>query len=216
MSLRIIDTLYPLENAWDWLLNETATVEWIESCKDGDVYKLSPISDRASVSATAAAVLAYNALDPFASVPGAGSIQLWLVSRQLLEYDELDYVGGFEEANGTGDPNLLSTYFALSAMEILNTLSTVNASAAEAFILNCQSEDGSFGLSPGLSAGKLVYSGYACESLNMLDPGGVHDILSSSTDPHSSGDPGIEWRWMIVLGIIVVALVLAVLSVRQD
>jgi hypothetical protein len=45
---------------------------------------------------------------------------------------------------------------------------------------------------------------------------GAHEILSSSTDPYSSGDPGIEWRWAIVGGIIVVALVLAVLSVRQD
>jgi prenyltransferase beta subunit len=215
-SIRIIDTLYPLENAWDWFLNETATVEWIESCKDGDAYKLSPISDRASVSATAAAVMAYTALDPVSSVPGAGSIQSWLVTRQVLEYDESDSVGGFEEANGTADPNLLSTYFALSAMEILNTLSTINATAAETFILNCQSEDASFGIIPGLSTGKLIYSGYACEMLNMPGFSGAHDILSSSIDPYSSGDPGIEWRWAIVFGIIVVALVLAVLSVRQD
>ena len=214
MSIRIIDTMYPLENAWDWFANETATVEWIESCKDGVGYKLSPISTRPSVSATAAAVLVYNALDPVAAVPDAGNIQSWLTSRQVLEFEEVDLIGGFEETDGSADPNIVSTYFAFSALEILNSLSTVNATAAETFTLNCQSEDGSFGFVPGLATGELVYSGHACEILSML--GDSHDILSSSIDPHSSTDPGFEWRMAIVIGIIVFALVLAVLSVRHD
>ncbi|MGD9395074.1 MAG: terpene cyclase/mutase family protein [Candidatus Thorarchaeota archaeon] len=216
MSIRIIDTMYSLENAWDWLRNETATIEYIESCKDGDGYKLSPISNRAGVSATAAAVLAYNALDPQASIPEAGSIQSWLASRQIMDYEEEELIGGFEEAVSTTDPNLRSTYFALSALNILNTLSTINATAAENFILNCQSEDGSFGIIPELSTGTLVQSGYACEILNMPGFSGAYDSLSSSTDPYSSSDPGFEWRMVLVIGIIVVALVLAVLSVRHD
>jgi prenyltransferase beta subunit len=216
MSMKIIDTMYPDENAWEWFWNETATIEWIESCKDGDVYMLSPFSDRASVSATAAAVLAYNALNPMSSIPSAGIIQAWLASRQVTEYEETDFIGGFEEGLETADPNLVSTYFALSALEILNALSTVNATAAETFILNCQSADGSFGIVPGLDAGKLIYSGYACEMLNMVVPSGAYDILSSTVDPYSTGESGFEWRLVLVVGIIVVALVLAVISVRRD
>ena len=216
MSIRIIDTMYPLENAWDWLQNETATIEYIENCKDGDGYKLSPISSRVGVSATAAAILAFNALDPQAAVPDAGSIQTWLASRQIVDYEEEIMNGGFEEAVDTIDPNLRSTYFALSALNVTNALSTINATAAENFILNCQSEDGSFGIIPGLSTGTLVQSGYACEILNMPGFSGAYDSLSSSTDPYSTSDPGFEWRMILVIGIVVVALILAVLSIRHD
>jgi hypothetical protein len=45
---------------------------------------------------------------------------------------------------------------------------------------------------------------------------GAFDSLSSSTDPYSTSDPGFEWRMVLVIGIIVVALILAVLSVRHD
>jgi hypothetical protein len=150
------------------------------------------------------------------SIPSAGIIQAWLASRQVTEYEETDFIGGFEEGLETADPNLVSTYFALSALEILNALSTVNATAAETFILNCQSADGSFGIVPGLDAGKLIYSGYACEMLNMVVPSGAYDILSSTVDPYSTGESGFEWRLVLVVGIIVVALVLAVISVRRD
>ncbi len=216
MSIRLIDTMYPLENAWDWFVNETATVEWIESCREGDVYKLSPTASSAGATPTAAAVLAYYALNPIDAVPNAANIQSWLTSRQVLEYEDPLYIGGFEEANGSLDSNIVSTYFALSALEILNALSTINVTAAESFILNCQSEDGSFGFMPGLSSGKLIYSGYACELLNKPGFSGAYEVLSSSVDPHSSSNPGIEWRLALVVGIILVALVLAVISVKQD
>jgi hypothetical protein len=72
-------------------------------------------------------------------------------------------------------------------------------------------------LVPGLSSGKLIYSGYACEMLNMAGfEGGTLSILSSSEDPNTPGGTGFEWRSIVIVGIIVVALVLAVLSVRQD
>jgi prenyltransferase beta subunit len=216
MSIRLIDTLYPLENAWDWLQNETATVEWIESCKSGVAYMLNPNSDTASVTATAAAVLAYRALDSGAAIPGAANIQTWLRSRQILDHEVPEFIGGFEEGNGTEEPNLLSTYYSLKALEALATLHTLNTTSAESFILNCQSTDGSFAIVPGFSTGKLIYSGYACEMLSMSEFDGALSILSSSEDPNSPGDTGFEWRTLVIVGIVVVALVLAILAVRAD
>jgi prenyltransferase beta subunit len=216
MSIRLIDTLYPLENAWNWLQNETATVEWIESCKNGVAYMLSPDSDRVGVTATAAAVLAYKALDPAATVPDTANLLSWLDSRQIMDYEVPEFIGGFEEANGSVEPNLLSTYFGLRAMDTLATLSTVNITAAESFILNCQSMDGSFAIAPGFSTGKLIYSGYACEILSLAEFGGALNILSSSVDPNSLGGTGFEWRTLVIIGIIAITLVLAILAVRRD
>ena len=72
-SYRIIEEMYPLENVWNTYVNETGVLAWIESCRDGDAYKLSPISSRTSVTATAAAVLAYESIDPVSTVPGASA-----------------------------------------------------------------------------------------------------------------------------------------------
>ena len=216
MSIRIIDTMYPAENAWDWLQNESATIDWIESCKDGSAYMLNPDSDRVGVTATAAAVLAYEALNPVAAVPDAANIQLWLLSRQILDYELPEYNGGFEEGDDTESPNLLSTYFAFKALETLATTLTVNITAAESFILNCQTPEGSFALAPGFSTGSLIYSGYACEILSMSGFDGAHSILSSSVDPHSPDGTGFDWRLAVIVGIVIVALVLAVLAVRSD
>lgn len=215
-SLRIIDQLYPLENAWDTYVNESATIEWIESCRDGDAYMLSPISDRASVTATTAAVLAYYAINPVTLVPGASSVQTWLLNRQVLEYQEPEFVGGFEEGNATKDPNLVSTYFALSALDTLNAIPSVNATAAESFILNTQSTEGSWGLVPGVSKGSLLYSAYACQALNMLPFEGAFSTLSSSVDPNSQGSSSFDWRIAVVLGIIVVAMVISAYALRMD
>ena len=215
-SFRILDIVYPTENVWFTYVNETATIEWIESCKDGDAYMLSPVSDRTSATATAAAVLAYNAINPLSLVPGASSIQTWLLNRQILDYQEPEFVGGFEEGNATDDPNLVSTYFAISALDTLNAVSSINATAAESFILNCQSEDGSWSFFPGLSTGSLVYSGYACQMLNMITPGSALRILSSSVHPYSEGTAPFDWRVIVVLGIVVVALVISVYALRMD
>jgi prenyltransferase beta subunit len=216
MSIQLVHTMYPLENAWNWLHNETATVEWIESCKEGVAYKLHPDSDRVGVTATAAAVFAYKALDSQAAVPDTANIRAWLLERQILDYDLPEFIGGFEEGNGTAEPNLVSTYYALTALETLATLSNVNTTAAESFILNCQTQDGSFAIAPGFSTGKLRYSGYACEMLSMAEFDGAMSILSSSEDPYSLGGTGFEWRTFVIIGIVVVGVVLAVLAVRAD
>jgi hypothetical protein len=215
-TIRIIDTMYDGENAWDWLLNETATVEWIESCFDGDAYKLTPDAFNPSVTATAAAVIAYRALDPLATIPHAASINAWLQARQVLDYESPEFIGGFEEGNGTEVPSLTSTYYALTAMEILATVSNINVTAAESFLLNCQAEDGSFANAPGFAAGNLVYSGYVCEVFGIAEFGGAQSILSSSVFPYSPGATGFEWRTYVIIGIIVMAAVLAVLAVRAD
>jgi prenyltransferase beta subunit len=216
MSIRIIDTMFPLENAWNWLANETATVEWIESCQNGNAYTLHPESDTVGVTATAAAVFAYKALNPGAGVPDAANIQTWLRSRQILDFDVPEFIGGFEEGNGTLEPNLVSTYYGLKALETLTTLSNINSTAAESFILNCQTPDGSFAIIPGFSTGKLLYSGYACEMLSMAVFDGAMSILSSSEDPNSPVASGFEWRTYVIIGIVLVAVVLAVLAVRAD
>lgn len=216
-SFRIIDLMYSLENAWNTYVNETATIEWIESCRDGDAYMLSPISDRTSVSATASAVLAYDVIDPLSSIPGVSNIQAWLLDRQILDYQEPEFIGGFEEGNATDEPNLVSTYFALSSLDALNALTSINATAAESFILNCQSADGSWGLVPGLSKGSLVYSAYACQVLNMVEVfGGALSTLSSSVDPYSQGSSTLDWRIVVVLGIIVIALVVSIYALKMD
>ena len=215
-SLRIIDQMFPLEDAWDTYVNESATIEWIESCRDGDVYMLSPVSDGRSVTATAAAVLAYYAINPVTLVPGASSIQTWLLNRQILEYPEPEFIGGFEEGNATNEPNLVSTYFALSALDTLNAIPSINATAAESFILNSQSSEGSWGLVPGVSKGSLLYSAYACQALNMLPFEGALSILSSSVDPNTQGASSFDWRIAVVLGIIVIAVVVSVYALRMD
>jgi hypothetical protein len=101
-------------------------------------------------------------------------------------------------------------------METLATLSTINVTAVESFILNCQSPDGSFANAPGFSTGTLLYSGYACEILSMAEFGGALSILSSSVDPHSPSETGFEWRPLVIGGIVLIAVVLAALAVRAD
>lgn len=215
-SFRIIDMLYPSENVWFTYVNETAVIEWIENCKDGDAYKLSSFSERPSVTATAAAVLAYNAIDPLSAIPGSASLQSWLVERQILEHQIPEFVGGFEEGNATDDSNIVSTYFALGALDTLNALSFINATSAESFILNCQSADGSWGFVPGLNTGSLVYSAYACQILNMDTFGGALTTLASSVDPNSQEATQFDWRVVVVLGIIVIAVVVSIYALRMD
>lgn len=215
-SVRILDTMYPEENAWDWLLNQTATVAWIESCFNGDGYKLTPAAYLPTVTATAAAVMAYQALDPLGVIPHSASIQAWLLDRQVMDYEDSEFIGGFEEGNGSLVPSLISTYYALTAMNTLATVSTVNVTAAQSFILNCQAEDGSFANAPGFETGSLVFAGYACEIFGIAEFGGAHDILASSLFPYSPGSSGFEWRTYVIVGIIVLAAVLAYLAVRVD
>jgi prenyltransferase beta subunit len=215
-SFKILNSMYPEENAWDWLFNETATREWIDSCREGDGYKLYPDAYLPSVTGTAAAIIAYYALDSLSSIPDIGDVESWLLARQVLSDGESEFAGGFEEGNGTGVSSLESTYFALTALEVLTALPSVNTTAAEAFILSCQTPEGSFANAPGFSTGKLLYAGYACEMLNIAGFDGALNTLSSSVDPYSPGDTGFEWRLYIIVGIVLIAIVLAVLGVRAD
>lgn len=215
-SYRILQNMYPLENVWTTYVNETAVLTWIESCRDGDSYKLSPESSRTSVSATAAAVLAYEAIDPASTIPGVASVQSWLVDRQVSDYQEPEYIGGFEEGNATDEPNIVSTYFALSALNSMTALSNVNATSVVSFILNCQATDGSWGNSPGFAEGSLLFSAYVCQMLNMLDTDSALGTLSSSIDPSTEGSIPIDWRIVVVVGVVLVAALIALYSLRMD
>ncbi|MFX1481570.1 MAG: prenyltransferase/squalene oxidase repeat-containing protein [Promethearchaeota archaeon] len=214
-SFRIIDGIYGI-NAWDTYVNETATTEWIESCRVGDSYLLSPNSDLTSVTATAAAVLAYHAIDPLTLVPGASNVQTWLVNRQVLNFEVTEFEGGFEEGVNTDDPNLVSTYFALSALNALNAVPSVNSTAVKSFILNCQSEDGSWAQIPGMSTGSLLNSAYACQLLNIINPRSALSVLSSSVDPYSEGSGAIDWRVLVVVGLIGGGFIIALYALRMD
>ncbi|MFW9770238.1 MAG: hypothetical protein ACFFEM_15585 [Candidatus Thorarchaeota archaeon] len=216
VSFRIIEDIYPLEHIWDTYVNETAVLAWIETCRDGGYYKLSPDSSGSSVTATAAAVLAYEAIDPLSSVPSASSVQNWLRERQILDYPYPEYIGGFEEGNATDAPNLVSTFYAMSALETMNAISGVNISALENFVIKCQALDGSWANSPGFSEGSLLYAGYACQILNMDSPGRALSLLSSLPDPNEGGPATYDWRIIVVIGIVLVAAVVAFYALRMD
>ncbi|TFG32419.1 hypothetical protein EU527_10080 [Candidatus Thorarchaeota archaeon] len=216
-ALFIIDYLDEYDqdlNPWNWLWNETATLEWINSCKEGDAYKLHPNSDLPSVTATASAIMALDLLPSISTVPGLQTATEWVLARQVESSDDPDFLGGFEEGVGTNDPNFISTYYALKVLDHTGGIVSVNSSAAINFILNCQVEGGAWGFIPGASSGNLVYAGQACELLNML--GNAASILSSSVDPYAPGGIVLDWRIFVIIGVLVVALVVAVIAVRMD
>ncbi|RDE11673.1 MAG: hypothetical protein C4K48_11040 [Candidatus Thorarchaeota archaeon] len=212
--LDLLDEYNSSLNAWDWLVNETATIAWIDECRQGDAFKLSPESYTSSLTATAAGIMALNYFQNVLSIPGLQAANSWILERQMLEADSPDFTGGFEEGNGTADANLVSTYYALKALELTGAFASVNESAVSDFILNCQAVDGSWGYVPGEEVGSLVYAGQACELLNIV--GDADNILASSQDPNVPSGFILDWRFFVVGGIIVVALVLAVVSLRWD
>ncbi|TFG31833.1 hypothetical protein EU528_05070 [Candidatus Thorarchaeota archaeon] len=201
-------------NAWDIVTNETATREWIDNCRNGDGFKLSPEADTIGVTATAAGIMALDLLPSVSSVPGLQDAVDWILARQIEDAVDEDFIGGFEEGLATEDPNFKTTYYALKLLNFTGGLASVNESIVIDFILNCQVEDGSWGYIPGADNGNLMYAGEACELLNLL--GGASSILASSEDPYSPGGFALDWRYVVVVGIVLVALVLAVVSVRTD
>ncbi len=212
--LDYLDTYNPSLNAWDVLDNETATLEWINSCRSGDGFKLSPDSDSIGVVSTAAGILALDLLPGVSTVSGLQAATNWVLARQVID-DELGlFSGGFEEGVGTGDPNFESTYFALKLLEFSGGLVSVNETEVVDFILNCQTADGSFGFIPEAATGSLVYAGQACELLSLF--GNAASILASSEDPYSVGGVVLDWRYLVIAGILIMALVLAIVSVRRD
>ncbi|TFG99111.1 hypothetical protein E4H12_03900 [Candidatus Thorarchaeota archaeon] len=200
-------------NAWG-IVNETATIEWINSCRSGDGFKLSPESDTIGVTATAAGIMALDLLPSISTVPGLQAATDWVLARQIEDYVDEDFIGGFEEGVSTEDPNFKTTYFALKLLESSGDLVSVDQTTVTDFILSCQVEDGSWGYIPGAEVGSLVYAGQACELLNFI--GDAASILASSEDPYSPGGFILDWRYLVLAGIIIVALVVAVVSVRRD
>ena len=215
-ALFIIDFLneYDLAlNAWD-IVDETATQNFINDCQSGDGFKLSPESDRIGVTATAAGILALSLLPSVGTVPGLQVATDWVLARQIMDAEFGDLDGGFEEGLETGDPNFQSTFYALKMLEFSGGLVSVNESSVIDFILNCQVEDGSWGFIPGASTGNLYYAGEACELLSMF--GSASSILANSANPYTPGGFVLDWRYIVLVSVILVALVLAVLSVQRD
>jgi hypothetical protein len=212
----MLDNAYTTLNAWDWLANETATLEWIDSCRVDNVFKLSPESYISSVTATAAGIMALIIIQEVLTIPGIQVANEWILDKQMLIADSSDFIGGFEEGNGTEDANFVTTYYALKVLKLTGAISAINKSAVIDFIVNCQAVDGSWGNIPGLEVGSLVYSGQACELLNILDNGNAGVVLASSQDPNTPSGFYLDWRFFVVGGILLLALVLAIVSVRMD
>ncbi len=216
-ALFIIDFLSTYDaslNAWDILANESLTLEWINDCRIDDGFKLSPTSDSIGVTPTAAGIFALDLLPSVGVVPGLQDASDWIIARQILNAYDDDFSGGFEEGFQTEDPNFESTYNALKLLDYAGALLTVNESMVIDFILNCQVEDGSWGYIPGASLGNLVYAGQACELLNLF--GNAASILAGSVDPFLDTGIVLDWRYIAIVGIILVALVLALVSIRRD
>ncbi|TFF83758.1 hypothetical protein EU524_01935 [Candidatus Thorarchaeota archaeon] len=214
-TLEILDTIYGEDlNAWSYLANESLTLGFIEDCRYGNGFMLSPISDREGVTATAAALLALEILDELATYPGLDAVKLWILDRQVTDTPDPDFLGGFEETTLTEDPNLQTTYWAMKGLDLLQGVEELNETIVQDFILSCQSADGAWALVPGIETGNLVYASYAAECLDYL--GNARAILSSSVDPETGGGFVVDWRALVIVGIIIVALVLALLSIRMD
>ncbi|MFX0108610.1 MAG: prenyltransferase/squalene oxidase repeat-containing protein, partial [Candidatus Hodarchaeota archaeon] len=138
----------------------------------------------------------------------------WLLDRQILDSDVFEFIGGFNEGVGTNDSNIATTWYALKGLETLTALDQVDAEAAAEFILNCQAADGSWGLVPGISSGRLYFAGQAIESLAIL--GDTYITMLNQENPHNIPPPLIDWRWAVVIGIIITAIILGLVALRLD
>ncbi|TXT55923.1 MAG: conserved exported protein of unknown function [Candidatus Thorarchaeota archaeon] len=193
-----------------WLQNETMTYNWIMECFKDQAFLLHPDARSAGVTPTATALMALDILDRLTSFD-AQDVENWLINRQITEEDQ-GFVGGFEEGVNTNDTNIISTYYALEAFTLFGSISSVNTSIAEDFILSCQAADGSWGLNPGVEEGSFPYIAYAISSLDMIDAmDGLNEI-----DPNSENYPLIDWRIALVIGVIVAAVIIGILSVKMD
>lgn len=199
-------------DTWEkWLLNRTAMVDWILSCRDGDAFKLNPDSERVGVTSTAAAVLALTILGE--SITEHLAIIDWLVSRQVTD-ETATFVGGFEETLLANDTNIESTYWALTALDMLGGIESVDADLAVRFIVDCQAADGSWGTVPGFELGSLYFAFYAIKSLNNL--GTQYMDLLNEEDPNNLPPPLIDWKWVFVIGLIIIAAVAGLIALRLD
>lgn len=211
-SLNLLLELKPDETRAKWLRNETKTVEWILSCRVDNSFKLSPNSSITGVTPTAAAVFALDALGQLSSLNGTSGVVQWMLDRQVSTSTQGVTPGGFEEGPSTNDTNLMSTLYAVMALEALNVLSQCNKESAAEFVADCQAADGSWGNVPGIPVGSLPNAGLAVEALRIL---GFTSLLDQE-DPNNPGFPLLDWRAILVLGIVVVAAIVACVSLRMD
>ncbi|NHJ12766.1 MAG: hypothetical protein EAX95_03780 [Candidatus Thorarchaeota archaeon] len=208
-----LDALDDTEETWDkWLMNKTATIEWILNSKDGDAFKLSPISHVTSVTATATAILSLNILSETAQVGDLQPIVNWVLDKQTVE--DSDFIGGFEESLLTNDTNLVTTFWAISLLDSINALGGVNASAAARFILDCQAENGGFANVPDISTGNMYHAYEAVITLSRL--GAEYGNMINELDPNNPVPPLIDWRLLLAVGIIAIAAIAALVAMRLD
>jgi len=218
-ALYILDamTLMSGESWSTWLLNETATVDFILSCREGNGFKLSPSSNIVSLTATAAGLMALDILSQLSQIPTdeQQDMRNWVISLQ--DDDASDgIVGGFQESVLTNDTNLLSTFHALEVVAILGGMPSLDASAISQFIVDCQAVNGGWGTVPGLETGTLFYAGMALEALRMLDPSGTYLSMIYEVDPNNPDPILIDWRLVFIVVFIIAALVIALIALRMD
>ncbi|RDE15511.1 MAG: hypothetical protein C4K49_06085 [Candidatus Thorarchaeota archaeon] len=214
-ALWSLNSLFGLKSdeTWEkWLRNRTATVEWILSCRVGDSFKLSPGSTVTGLEPTAAAILALDILGELPSVSGLDGIKNWILGRQVTEPIRGEFEGGFEEGYLTNDTNLVSTYYALTSLVALGFLSQCNETAVAQFIIDSQAADGSWGSVPGISVGTLPNAALAVNSLLILGQTG----LLLEEDPNNPNAPLLDWRVLVVAGILIVAIAAALVAMRMD
>ncbi|NWF95487.1 MAG: hypothetical protein HXY34_05055 [Candidatus Thorarchaeota archaeon] len=214
-SLDYVIKKSPQSNNWTtWLPNPDNTTQWILSCMDGNAFKLSPASRVTGVTATAAALMSLKILDKLNMLNNTQGIRDWLLARQVQTVSVGMHVGGFTEGVATNDTNLMSSYFALLGLDALNALELVNATGAIDFILDCQSADGSWGLVPQMTTGKIGNIGIAIKALKMLESN-VYGLLLEQ-DPNHPAPSLVDWRVVVIVAVTATAVIAAVVSVRRD
>jgi len=215
LALEVIETLTD-ETPWtldSLLLNKTATILWILDCREGDAYKLSPASTTAGVTPSAAALLSLSFLD---ALPAASAIQAtksWIMDRQDLDPYLAELTGGFEEGVLTNDTNLLSTQYALKAMDLLDAIEEVNETVTQ-FVLNCQSLDGAWANAPGFEVGYVQFIGNAMQCLTLLEEN--HLAVLSMEHPGTPSAPLVDWRLLFVVIFIIAAMIVGLIALRLD
>ncbi len=214
-ALEVIEILAS-ETPWtldSLLLNKTATIMWILNCREGDAYKLSPESTTAGVTPSAAALLSLSFLDALPVTSVVQATKTWIMDRQDLDPDVIELTGGFEEGILTNDTNLLSTHYALKAMDLLNAIDEVNETVTQ-FVMNCQSLDGAWANAPGFEVGYVHFIANAMQCLTLLEEN--HLTILSMAHPGTPSVPLVDWRLLFVVLFIIAAMIVGFVALRLD
>jgi len=206
----------PYQHTIDTWLNTTGVIEYILSCRSGDGFKPAPDGKVIGVTPTATAILTLSILDRLDVLGDLQPIRDWLLARQVTTPVADEYVGGFTESYMTNDTNLMSTYYALKALNALNSIEGhVNVTSVADFIVSCQAADGSWALAPNAPEGETTYIGIAFEAFSLL-PDVNPLVLLSEEDPNNPSPPVFDWRWIAVAVPLVLALVAGIVALRLD